>query len=76
MSRKRLSFGAITSRLMGHSSMIKPIAFRDIGKKRMLKGDVFSKLAHEKRNAISQEFIDRFSSLKDPVDATSIHQIP
>jgi hypothetical protein len=46
--------------------MVKPIVHRDISQKKKLEAKLFSKIPLEKRKAISQEFIDLFSGLRDP----------
>lgn len=45
--------------------MIKPIVYHDIREKKKLEAKLFSKIPLEKRTAISQEFIDLFSRLRN-----------
>ena len=45
--------------------MVKPIVYHDICEKKKLEAKLFSKIPIEKRKAISQEFIDLFSSLRN-----------
>jgi len=45
--------------------MIKPIVYHDIKEKKKLEAKLFSKIPLEKRKAISREFIDLFSRLRN-----------
>lgn len=47
--------------------MIKPIVYHDIKEKKKLEAKLFSTIPLEKREAISREFIDLFSSLRNQI---------
>jgi hypothetical protein len=47
--------------------MVKPIVYRDIREKKKLEAKLFSKIPLDKRQAISQEFIDLFSCLRNQI---------